>query len=97
MANDEPLGAITVPHFLYSTSAAGELVQAQGTQIVAEALIDSSGRVYDFTIVSGPKDEAVRTRVADQLLGSVFQPASAFGVPVRGRVILTFAGISVHG
>jgi hypothetical protein len=36
-------------------------------------------------------------QVANQLLGSVFQPASAFGVPVRGHVVVTFVGISVHG
>jgi hypothetical protein len=62
-----------------------------------EASVDSRGRVYDYTIVSGPQDDAIRTQVANQLLGSVFQPASAFGVPVRGRVVVTFSGISVHG
>jgi hypothetical protein len=72
-------------------------VTAHDTPIVVEALVDASGRVYDFTIVSGPQTEAVRTQVADQLLGSVFQPASAFGAPVRGRVVVTYSGISVHG
>jgi hypothetical protein len=61
-----------------------------------QASVDTSGRVYDFTIVSGPQDESVRTRVAEQLLGSVFEPASAFGVPIRGQVIVTFSGISVR-
>ena len=28
---------------------------------------------------------------------SVYEPASVFGAPVRGRVVLTFSGISVHG
>jgi hypothetical protein len=97
MANDEPLGAITQPHLLYSTSSPGESVMARDTPVVVEAQVDSEGRVYDFTILSGPKDDAVRTRVEDQLLGSVFQPASAFGVPVRGRILMTFTGISVHG
>lgn len=97
LANDEPLGALTQPHFLYSTVSPGEIVTAQDTTIVVEASVDSAGRVYDFTIVSGQQDEGVRAQVADQLLGSVFQPASAFGVPIRGRVVLTFDGISVHG
>jgi hypothetical protein len=82
LANDEPLGAMTPPHF---------------TPIVVEASVDAAGRVYDFTIVSGPHDQAVKTEIAGHLLESVFQPASAFGVPVRGRVVVTFAGISVHG
>jgi hypothetical protein len=97
LANDEPLGAITAPHYLYSTVSPGDIVTAHDTPIVVEALVDASGRVYDFTIVSGPQTEAVRTQVADQLLGSVFQPASAFGAPVRGRVVVTYSGISVHG
>lgn len=97
LANDEPLGAITAPHYLYSTVAPGDIVSASDTPIIVEAQVNASGRVYDFTIVSGPQTEAVRTQVTDQLLGSVFQPASAFGVPVRGRVVVTYSGISVHG
>lgn len=97
LANDEPLGAITAPHYLYSTFTSGGVVTGRDTPIVVEASVDAAGRVYDFTIVSGPTDEAVKTEVADQLLGSVFQPASAFGVPTRGHVVVTFADISVHG
>jgi anti-sigma factor RsiW len=97
LANDEPLGAVTAPHYLYSTVSPGAIVTSHGTAIVVEASIDTAGRVYDYTIVAGPQDEAVRNQVADQLLGSVFEPASAFGVPIRGRVIVTFFGISVRG
>jgi hypothetical protein len=96
-ANDEPLGAITAPHYLYSTSTPGPIVTGHDTAIIVEAFVDSSGRVYDYTIVSGQQDAPVRAQVANQLLGSVFQPASVFGLPVRSRVIVTFSGISVHG
>ena len=96
LANDEPLGAITAPHLLYSTVASAGFVNSSDP-VVVDARVDSLGRVYDFSIVSGPDNETVRNQVTDQLLGSVFQPASAFGVPVRGRVVMTFSGISVHG
>jgi anti-sigma factor RsiW len=96
LANDEPLGALTAPHYLYS-SVSPAVVTARDSPIVVEALVDAAGRVYDFTIVSGPQTDAVWIQVANQLLGSVFQPASAFGVPVRGRVVVTYSGISVHG
>jgi hypothetical protein len=96
LANDEPLGALTAPHYLYSTASPGGFINSRDP-IVVEALIDSTGRVYDFTIVSGPQNDAVVTQVTGQLLGSVFQPASAFGVPVRGRVVVTYSGISVRG
>jgi anti-sigma factor RsiW len=97
LANDEPLGAITSPHYRYSIVAPRAIVTRHDTTIVVEASVDPGGRVYDFTIVAGPQDEAVRTQVANQLLESVFQPARAFDVPIRGRVVMTFAGISVRG
>jgi hypothetical protein len=99
LANDEPLVATTVPHYLYSTvlSGSGAILTDQDTAIVVEAAVDSSGRVYDYTIVSGPQDANVRTQVENHLLGSVFQPASVFGLPVRSHVVVTFAGISVQG
>jgi hypothetical protein len=96
-ANDEPLGALTAPHYLYSTTSAGAIVTGHDSTIIVEASVDNRGRVYDYQIVSGPQDETVRGQIANHLLGSVFQPASAFGVPVRGRVVVTFSGISVHG
>jgi hypothetical protein len=97
LANDEPLGAITAPHYLYSTTTAETVGTEYDSAVVVEASIDSSGRIYDYAIVAGPQDQAVRSQVVNQLLGSVYQPASAFGVPIRGRVVITFAGISVHG
>ena len=97
LANDEPLRGITAPHYLYSTTSPRPIITDHETAIVVEALVDSTGRVYDYTIVSGPQDDAVRTQLVNQLLGSVFQPASVFGVPVRSRVVLTYAGIDVRG
>jgi anti-sigma factor RsiW len=97
MAHDEPLGAVTAPHYLYSTVSPGAIVTDHESAIVVEAFINAQGRVYDYNIVSGPNDPAVRNQVVDQLLMSVYEPASVFGAPVRGRVVLTFSGISVHG
>jgi Putative zinc-finger len=96
MANDIPLGAMTSPHFLYSVVNPHAIVTNHDTVIVVEAYVNSQGRVYDYNIVSGPTDTAVQSQILDQLLDSVFEPASVFGAPVRGRVVLTFSGISVH-
>ncbi|WP_433971421.1 anti-sigma factor family protein [Tunturiibacter lichenicola] len=96
MANDEPLGAMTAPHYLYS-SVPRAIVTDRDAVIVVEAYVDSQGKVYDYNLVSGPETAAVQTQIVDQLLTSVFQPASVFGAPVRGRVVLTFSGISVRG
>ena len=58
------------------------------------------GRVYDYNMLTppdGPQAGAIQEQIVDQLLVSVFKPASVFGVPVKGRVVLTFAGVSVRG
>ena len=96
MANDEPLGAVTAPHYLYSATQPRPILTTRDETIVVEADVNSRGEVYDFHLVSGPSDPAVRSQVVEQLLSSVFQPASIFGSPVRGRVVLTFSGVSVH-
>ncbi len=97
MANDEPLGAMTAPHYLYSMTGIQPIATTEDSTIVVEASIDARGEVYDYRIVSGPQDPASRTQIIDRLLASVFRPASVFGVPVRGHVVMTFSGISVHG
>lgn len=97
MANDEPLlGALSAPRYLYSASPR-PIVTGNDTVIVVDALVNDQGRVYDYEIVSGPEDASVRSQIIDQLTLSVFEPARVFGAPVRGRVVLTYSGISVRG
>jgi hypothetical protein len=62
-----------------------------------EAYINASGEVYDFDIVSGPDDQETRADVVNLLLTDHFEPAKFFGQPVRGVVVLNFAGVSVRG
>lgn len=97
MANDEPLGAMTVPHYLYSATSPSAIITDHDRAIIVEAYVNDQGRVYDYHIVSGPEDKAVQNQIVDQLLLSVFEPARVFGLPVRGRVVVTFSGISVQG
>lgn len=97
MANDEPLGAMTSPHYLYSATIPQAIVTGRDSAIVVEAYVNTEGRVYDYNIVSGPENAAVQTQIVNQLLLSVFEPARVFGSPVRSRVVVTFSGISVRG
>jgi hypothetical protein len=97
MANDEPLAGMTAPHYLYSPVNPHAIVTDHDSVIVVEAYVNSEGRVYDYQVVSGPDDPAVHDQIVDQLMMSVYKPASVFGTPVRGRVVLTFSGISVRG
>lgn len=65
--------------------------------VVVEAYINSSGRVYDYRIISGPDNATSRAQVENLLLFSVFEPARVFGEPVRGVAVLSFSGVSVQG
>ena len=96
LAHDEPLGAITTPHFLYSAAPLPTVVTPENTTIVIQAEISAEGRVYNYTVLSGPLDPQVLAQVRDQLMVQVYEPARVFDQPVRGRVLLTFAGVSVH-
>jgi anti-sigma factor RsiW len=97
MANDEPLGAMTSPHYLYSAAPQQPVVTGQDTTIVVEAKVNSQGHVYDYAIISGPADVRTLAQVRDQVMLQVYEPARVFGEPVRGRVLITFAGVSVRG
>lgn len=97
MANDVPLGAMTAPHYLYSAANDRPIVTSLDTTVVVEAAVNAKGQVYDYRIVSGPESREVQNQVAEQLMLSIFEPARVFGAPVRGRVVVTFAGISVRG
>jgi hypothetical protein len=97
LAHDVPLGAMTSPHYLYSAANERPIITDHDTTIVVEASINSAGQVYDYKIVSAPASPEVQKQVAEHLMLSVYEPARVFGSPVRGRVIVTFAGISVRG
>ena len=97
MANDEPLGALTAPHYLYSSAHQQPVVTPSDSTIVIQADVNSFGRVYNYRIISGPTDPATDTQVLSQLMLQVYEPARAFGEPVRGQVLITFSGVSVRG
>ncbi len=96
-ANDDRMAHMVAPHYLYSQVPPRAVETRRDIPVVVEAQIDTDGRVYDYTILAGPTDQKVRIRIEDDLLASVFQPATVFGVPVTGHVVLTYAGVSVRG
>ena len=96
-ANDDNLAHLVAPHYLYSEVAPLPIPMDRDVPVLVEAKVDTQGRVYDYAIVAGPNDPAVRLRVEENLLSSVFTPATLFGAPVRGHVVMTYMGVSVHG
>jgi anti-sigma factor RsiW len=97
LAHDEPLGAVTMPHYLYSAAQQQPVVTPDDGTIVVEADVNAEGKVYNWNIVSGPTDERTRAAVQDDLMLQVYEPSKMFGEPVRGRVLVTFSGVQVKG
>jgi len=100
-ANDDRIANMVAPRYLYSQVPAQPIVTGRdvpvSVPIVVEAKVDTAGRVYDYKILEGPTDPQVVVSIEANLLASVFKPATVFGEPVRGHVVLTYTGVSVHG
>jgi predicted anti-sigma-YlaC factor YlaD len=97
LARDEPLGMASSPRLLYTVLQPAGTIGDSGSPVIVQAFVNAEGRVYDYQIVSGPVDDKTRGQVENNLLFSVFAPAQVFGQPVRGTVVLSFAGVSVRG
>jgi len=97
LAHDEPLGAVTMPHFLYTAAPGQPVMPRNNSTVVVEADVNSAGQIYDWNVVSGELDETTRAEIENTLMLQVYSPATMFGEPVRGRVLLTFSGILVRG
>ena len=96
-ANDDGLAHLIGPRYLYSQVPPTAVETGRDVPVLIDAKVDTRGRVYDYTIIDGPADVAVRRQVEQNLLTSVFTPATVFGVPVQGHVMLTYTGVSVRG
>ena len=97
LAHDEPLGALTMPHFLYSAARFPPVTTGGDATILIQADVNEDGMVYDYTVLSGSMDARTAAQIRDQLMVQVYEPARVFGEPVRGRVLITFSGVSVQG
>lgn len=96
-ANDDGLAHLIGPRYLYSQVPPMAVETGRDVPVLIDAKVDTRGRVYDYTIIDGPSDPMVRMQVEQNLLTSVFKPATVFGVPVDGHVMLTYTGVSVRG
>ncbi len=96
-ANDARMAHLNAPKFLYSQSVPMPIATGRSfVAVMVDAKVDASGRVYDYDLIDGPSDPATRLRIEQNLLSSVFKPASVFGVPVRGHAMMTFTAVSAQ-
>ncbi|MGH9413570.1 MAG: anti-sigma factor family protein [Terriglobales bacterium] len=66
--------------------------------LLLEAQIDSTGHVYGYSVLSGALNPSLISRINNQLLMSVFQPATTnFGQPTNGSLLVSFGTVDVRG
>jgi hypothetical protein len=96
-SNDVPTMLYT-PAQLQSTPFELSVGVTSADSLVVEAYVGPDGRVQDYRILSAPEDaEAILPQLKNMLIFTTFQPATAFGQPISGRVILTFSKVQVRG
>lgn len=96
-ANDDGLAHLIAPHYLYSQVPPTAVQTGHDVPVVVDATVDERGRVCDYKIIDGALNPGARLEVEQNLLSSVFRPATVFGVPVIGHVMVTYTGVSVRG
>jgi hypothetical protein len=96
-SNDVPTVLYT-PAQLRSTPFELTMGVISAESLVVEAYVGPDGRVQDYRILSAPEEaQAILPQLKNMLIFTTFQPATAFGQPTSGRVILTFSKVQVKG
>lgn len=65
--------------------------------LVLVTRINADGRVFDYQILSGQQTPELRNRLDRMMYFSLFHPATMFGRPTNGRIVLSLQGITVRG
>jgi hypothetical protein len=66
--------------------------------VVVEAVVDPNGRVQDYKVLSaGPENDDVDQQLKNMMIFTMFRPATSFGRPTTGRVVLSFSHVNVRG
>lgn len=94
--NDVPTLLYTPPQ-LTASQFDLSAIQADDS-LVVETYVDENGRVQDYRILNAPHASEQLIREVDNfMIFTVFRPATAFGQPAPGRVVLSFSKVSVKG
>ncbi len=99
--SDDVVPAIYMPARLQppqsAMAASAEMDLNLETPVVIQAYVNSSGKVLNYQIISGPDNEHIRSQLNRALLFTDFSPAYAFGQPVPGKAVISFSHINVKG
>jgi len=95
-ANDVPTMLYTPPEMTAAPFGLGSGT-VNGDAILIEAVIDSHGRVQDYRLLNSPGQTELTPEMKNALIFTQFRPATSFGLPTSGRVVISFSNINVGG
>jgi hypothetical protein len=95
-ANDVPTMLYTPPE-MTSAPFGLESGATNGDAILVEAVIDTHGRVQDYRVLNSPGQNELSPEMKNALIFTQFRPATSFGLPTSGRVVISFSNINVGG
>lgn len=94
--NDVPTMLYTPPELQFAPFELG--VGAAADSLVVEAYVGADGRVQDYRILSSPENtQEILPQLKNMLIFTSFRPATSFGQPTAGRVVLSFSKVQVKG
>ena len=91
---DVPLAIVTPPRI---QEMAPLNFDTEGRPLVLVTNVNAHGEVTSYRVLSGPHSPQLMERLDRMMYFSVFQPATSFGVPTSGQVVLSFRRITVRG
>jgi Putative zinc-finger len=96
LSNDVPTSLYRPPELAMTPFGLSNSISSDS--LVLEAYVDANGRVQDYRVLSSPEDmTAVDQQVKNMLIFTIFRPATSFGRPTSGRVVLSFSHVNVKG
>jgi anti-sigma factor RsiW len=96
LSNDVPTSLYRPPELAMAPFGLSSSISSDS--LVLEAYVDANGRVQDYRVLSSPEDAmAVDQQVKNMLIFTIFRPATSFGRPTSGRVVLSFSHVNVKG
>ncbi len=96
-----PVGRPDVPLALVTPPRLRELpainFNTDDDQLVVMTRVNSLGKVVGYEVISGSISPEIRYQLDRLIYFSVFEPATTFGTPTDGKVLLSLSRITVRG
>ena len=93
-SNDVPTTLYTPPEM---TAAPFGVSSGSNANILVEAIIDAHGRMQDYRVLNPSGQNELSPEMKNALIFARFRPATSFGMPTSGRVVISFSNINVGG